>query len=171
MPSTSARVISYAANQTLQTALNYEPKITVRVTWRRLGNLKRPIEAHPCSASVRSRRIATWVKLQATMGAERFVSPIAVAGLVVCVIGLKLGPGRKALGVVSEETSLLIGFGIGGGILLSAALLWILIDNYYVLDRSSRRVFLHKGFRFFGSEAPFLGGRRHHRRWFGLRCD
>ena len=100
--------------------------------------------------------LPTQVKLQATLGAERFVSPIAVVGLVVCVIGLKLGPGRKALGVVSEETSLLIGFGIGGGLLLCAALLWILIDNYYVLDRSSRRVFLHKGFRFVGSEAPFL---------------
>ena len=98
------------------------------------------------------------VKLQATIGAERFVSPLAVIGLVVCVIGLKLGPGRKCLGVVSAETSLLIGLGIGGAILLSAALLWFLVDNYYVFCRPHRRVLLHKGLRFFGSEVPYLEG-------------
>jgi hypothetical protein len=96
------------------------------------------------------------VKLQATIGAERFVSPLAVIGLVVCVIGLKLGPGRKGLGAVSAETSLLIGLGMGGAILLSAALLWLLIDNYYVLHRLQRRIFLHKGFRFLGLELPYL---------------
>jgi hypothetical protein len=57
------------------------------------------------------------VKLQATIGVERFVSPLAAIGLVVCVIGLKLGPGRKCLGAVSAEASMLIGFGIGGAIL------------------------------------------------------
>lgn len=96
------------------------------------------------------------VKLQATIGAERFVSPLAVIGLVVFVIGLKLGPGRKALGAVSAETSMLIGLGIGGAILLSAALLWLLIDNYYVLHRSHRRILLHKGFHFLGLELPCL---------------
>jgi hypothetical protein len=98
-------------------------------------------------------------KLQATIGAERFVSPLAAIGLVVCVVGLKLGPGRKSFGVVSAETSLLIGLGMGGAILLSAALLWLLIDNYYVLYRPHRRILLHKGFRFFGLESPYVEGR------------
>ena len=98
------------------------------------------------------------VKLQATIGAEQFVSPLAIIGFVICFIGLKLGPGRKALGLVSEETSLLIGPGIGGAILLSAALLWFLVDNYYVFCRPHRRILLHKGLRFFGSEVPYLEG-------------
>jgi hypothetical protein len=114
----------------------------------------KPIIPRPSEADA----LPVRVKLQATIGAEQFVSPLAIIGFVICFIGLKLGPGRKALGVVSEETSLVIGLGIGGAILLSAALLWFLVDNYYIFYRPRRRILLHKGFRFFGSEMPYLEG-------------
>ena len=40
--------------------------------------------------------------------------------------------------------------------MLASGLLWLLIDNYYVLDQPSRRILVHKGFRFYGSDSPFL---------------
>jgi hypothetical protein len=58
--------------------------------------------------------------------------------------------------------------GMGGAILLSAALLWLLIDNYYVLYRPHRRILLHKGFRFLGLESPCVEG--HNIIAVGLDC-
>lgn len=100
---------------------------------------------------------------------ERVIIPLLVAGMLVFIIGLSLGPGRKNLNVVSRETSWLISLWIGGGLLLSAAAVRLVVDNYYVLDKQSQRIFLHKGLRFSGMEFPFLES--HQVAAIGLNCS
>lgn len=96
------------------------------------------------------------IKLQAVIGAERAIAPLAFTGFVVFAVAMLLGPGRKNFNVVGRHASLLIAFGVGGTLVVSALVLWLLIDNYYVLDSQSRRILLHKGFWFSGTEVPFL---------------
>ena len=96
------------------------------------------------------------IKLQAIIGAEKVITPIAYTGFFTMIIGLMLGPGRKSFHLVSHETSLVLGFGVGGGILLLAGLLWLLIDDYYVIEKQSGRLLAHRGFRFYGTESTFL---------------
>jgi len=108
------------------------------------------------------------IRLEATLGMERAIVPLLVAGLVVFFIGLELGPGRKSMGVISRETSWLISLWGGGGLAACAGVLRILVDDYYVLDRQARRIFRHKGLRFFGTEFPFLES--HQVAAIGLNC-
>jgi hypothetical protein len=107
-------------------------------------------------------------RLEATIGAERVIIPLLVAGLILFFMGFKLGPGFKNINVVSHETSLLISLWIGGGLLASAAAIRLLVDNYYVIDKASARIFLHKGLRFSGKEFPFLES--HEAAAVGLNC-
>lgn len=112
----------------------------------------KPLVPPPAEAEV----LPAKVKLQATIGIERAILPLFVAGIVVLgVLGFLAG-GNHGNGIIQSEKIIFLGMGMGGLCWAVAALIWICVDDYYVLDRRARRILLHKGLRFFGEETPFL---------------
>jgi hypothetical protein len=112
----------------------------------------------PCIPSPdECRSLPPRIKLRAVIGVEKAVAPLLLAGFLVLVIGLFLGPGKHGRpGVLSPETSLAVALGGGGGLMLMAGILWLLFDNYYLIDQQTGRVLLHQGLRFGGDDFPFL---------------
>ena len=98
------------------------------------------------------------VKFQATIGIECAIFPLFIIGILVFMAVVFLSGGKHGNGLIQSESGLLIGLGIGGAFWLVALLIWILVDDFYILDRSAHRILLHKGFRCFGMETPFLEG-------------
>jgi hypothetical protein len=101
--------------------------------------------------------LPTRVKLQATLGIERAIFPTFVIGIFVILFTVILAGGKHGNGVIGYQ-GLLIGLGIGAALWLGAALTWILVDDYYILDRQLRQIWIHKGFRFFGRETMLFTG-------------
>jgi len=109
------------------------------------------------------------IKLQATIGIERAILPLFFIGIFVFMAVVFLSGGKNGNGLIQSERSLLIGLGIGGAFWLIAALIWVFVDDYYILDRYTRQVLLHTGLRFSGTEFPFL--ENHQLAAIGLDCS
>ncbi|HEX4350573.1 MAG TPA: hypothetical protein VH251_09300 [Verrucomicrobiae bacterium] len=97
------------------------------------------------------------LKWQATIGGERAIAPLFIIGFFVIFFSLFFAGGEHGSGIIGYQ-GLLMGLGIGAALWLGAALIWIMVDNYYVLDKQSKRIVIHKGFHFFGTEHTFLEG-------------
>jgi hypothetical protein len=96
------------------------------------------------------------VKLQATIGIEKAIFPLGFMGLIACLVVALLSGGKHGRPSILTENEIWMGIGIGAAFFLAAFLIWALIDDYYVMDRNSRQIFLHTGFRTKGSDTPFL---------------